>query len=407
MREFSKWNAAYLDGEVFDLPCPSFNFDLGSEALCIELASLFEKLEALENMNKREGGESLRYWFYFRLPAGDASSYAEAYGYEENEMDKAEEGFKRSYPRKWYWYELFLMKDVYRDDTYYYIWIGNNIVLRVFDGKGKREKRDCPLIDECEWLEPISSLIDSLLQSIKDGTYCPFVQKHLDYRLRKGYIKYRDYWTIYPSEGKRHFAEYKGIDISRFAGYIESGKMEQRQATHFSTLTVNQYCHYYKIACDALCLRSDPNWTLQEHYCHNTYGGSSGLERIDGDSIEAFDKWYEEWEGHFDHAFEMAYYKGGTCLDLRVHKDEQGYYLCLTCDPQNHAGMRVFLALAEQGIYAEMYDPLNYLATYNGDDDLTINKDYYRINFPTKRIRAFIEAVTWEDIPMPKLKNSR
>ena len=390
MRELRNWSGDYI-WEILsyrnnDL---AWNPELADERLILQLEDLFEPLSVLENMPSYANDDRDRYRFYFRLP--------------ETDLTKAQ----REDPAKirWSWFPLDFTRDHFRGDTYYSVTIGRKDAIHVFDGKGERSKEHLMTISQSPWIRPIRELLDYLLCEIREGRYEPFVKSNLDYRLRTGWIKRKDYWLVYPEEKERFFARYDGINVSEFARLAESQALSKENATRFPRLSANQYCRYFLIGADALGIRRDLTQSLQNQYWHSSDMRSQNLHLIDGESEDAFDQWYEGRRYSYDHAFEYRYWENGTRIDLYISKDERGYYFHVSCSPQNEAGMRVILALAKEGVLTFLDEPQRYLERYRGDDALVFEPRGYYLNmgFPTEKVEEFINAVDWEEIPIARL----
>ena len=246
------------------------------------------------------------------------------------------------------------------------------------------------------------------MKSIQEGTYESFVSKNLDYEMRSGEILYKDYWKLYPKEGKAHYRRYEGVDIGLFRSYWKSGMMAEKNATHFKRLSANQYCRYFCIVANALGLNPSKEKTHQQNYKWASDGRTLGLDLIDGESYEEFDRWYASQRFGFDHAFEIRYWENGTRIDLRIEKDRDGYFLYLTCGPANEAGIKVYLALAKEGVFAHIFEPKDYLSYFNGTNLRSVDSEEndYGHPFPTSKKRAFIEAVKWDPLELVQLKKA-
>lgn len=405
MRDYEKWTGPYLSEELRRDSLGPFEEHLASEGLINELETLFKPLSIVENMSNSADYGCEWYEFYFRLPRG---SFAENKKSFEDDPELGEEWFYKVWPRKWCWFSLGLSRDHYDGTTSYGLRIGGFRVLRVSDGKGENHHDTRRIIDKCRWIPPVKKLLKALLESMKKGEYEDFVTKNLDYRLRDGEIKYKDYWRIYPSEGRKHYTAYCGVDVPAFIRYFNAGSMTQSQATHFPTLTAKRYGEIFAIVTKALDLPYFPEMTPQENYRYNSDGRTQGLHLINGDSTEEFDAWYRENGRWPDHAFEIRYYKGAVRIDLLIRKDEDGYYLALNCGPQTEAGIKAFLSCAQEGIFLEVYDPKSYIKTYYGNNYLRIESQegYFARKFPKTKLREFIKAIQWEPLELAHLKTN-
>ena len=410
MRPYERWTESYLDGKLFESNYDLFERRLATPELLTKLETLFEPLSQLKNQSTSAKYGVEHYEFYFRVPRGsfEESEYGEYDDLSEKEEREYREIFNRSYRKKWYWHTLTFSRDHYRGDVFYGILIGRRTLLSASDGKGDDAKRDLKTIAECEWIKPLGGLLQALMKSIQEGTYESLVSKNLDYEMRSGEILYKDYWKLYPKEGKAHYRRYEGVDIGLFHSYWKSGVMSEKNATHFKRLSANQYCRYFCIAASALGLNPSKEKTHQQNYKWASDGRTLGLDLIDGDNYEEFDRWYASQRFGFDHAFEIRYWENGTRIDLRIEKDRDGYFLYLTCGPANEAGIKVYLALAKEGVFAHIFEPKDYLSYFNGTNLRSVDSEEnsYGHPFPASKKRAFIEAVKWDPLELVQLKKA-
>ena len=411
LKPFKDWTGPYFESNIYDychtdlFPTP----DLVNTNTCNLLDSIFEKFHVFENM--AENPDEEKYLFYFRLPKGKAEQYRKYKemiedGYEFKSKKDYYRLFDRWYPKKWYWFTAFFQREVYNGDTYYYIMLGRFLYLYAYDGKGKRredKEREKPY---SKVVKPLIDFADYLVEFASSPNYQNFVNKHLDYRLRTGETPYKKYWELYPEEKAEYMKYYEGFNQNDFIEYYNSGIIDEEHATRFTKLTANEYCRMFKIASLAVGGYYDENETLQENYHRNSDGRNHGLDKIEPDSSDAFDEWYKNERGGFDHTFEM---RVPRCrIDLRVHKDERGYYLIIGGGGLIGSAyvMKIYLALKQNNINAYMYEPKDLIDDYLGDSYYYAqSSETYLDNFPKKKIREYIKIINWDELDLIKVKD--
>ena len=408
LKPFSEWTGPYFGSNIGSYTRPFSNPTLVDADTCALLETIFEKFQVFENMASYQGEE--KYLFYFRLPKGKAEQYA---GYKE----MIEDGYKfknkkdyyrlfdRWYPRKWYWFTAYFFRETYNGDTYYFISLGRKEYIYAYDGKGNRSKEKLWAEPYSKLVEPLIDFVDYLVKFASSPNYGEFVNKHLDYRLRHGNTPYKDYWKLFPEEKSWYMKHYQGINPEEFIDCCRSGIIDIENATRFTNLTANEYCKMFKVASDAVGRQYDERKTPQENFHHNSDGRNHGLNKIEPDSAEAFDEWYENEHGYFDHTFEMrAPY---SRIDLIVNKDDRGYYLNINGHGFIDSAymMKVYLALKHNNINAYIYRPEELIDDYLGNSLYSArSQEVFGGNFPKKKIREYIKLINWDKLDLIKVK---
>lgn len=409
LKDFKDWTGPYLSSEKYNFIRADFNSIYCDEETTMLLDGMFDKLLILKNMKKDK--DDYYYHFYFRLSKGRAEQY-EAYedlieeGYKLKDKDDYYRLFDKWYPKKWYWFSASFRRMYYNGDTYYLIFIGGRPYLNFYDGKGRRNEYEKKQPESYAWLvKPLIPFVDYLLDQVKNTDYETFVVKHLDYRLRTGHTLYKKYWALYPAEKRRYLNNYKGVDMCEYEECFNKGLISNETATRFKQLTANEYCEMFRIASTALGYPYDENETPQENYHHNSDGRNHGLNKIDPDSSQTFDEWYEEEKHHFDHTFEMRCHNGR--IDLVIEKDDRGYYLRIIGLAFNTSAdvVRIYLALKNNGVLISVYRSKDAIDYYKGNSIYTAHsQEGYYDNFPKKKIKQYIKIIKWNPLEIVRLK---
>lgn len=408
LKPFSEWTGPYLQSNIYSYSSNYFNPILVDDDTCKLLESIFEKFQMFENMAKYENEE--KYFFYFRLSKGKAEQYMKYKemiedGYKFKNKKEYYRLFDRWYPRKWYWFSAYFYRELYDGDTYYFIMLGGESYLYAYDGKGKRAKEKEYAEPYSKLVEPLIDFVDYLAKFASSPNYQNFVNNHLDYRLRSGSAPYKKYWELYPEAKEQYMKHYGGINPNDFIECFHSGIIDEEHATRFVKLTANEYCGMFKIASDAVGCSYDETKTPQENFHHNSDGRNHGLNEIEPDSTDAFDKWYEDEHGYFDHTFEMRV--PYSRIDLIVNKDERGYYLNI-----NGRGfidtaymMKIYLALKQNNINAYIYEPQDLVDDYLGNSFYeAYSSEKYLYHFPKKKIKEYIKLINWNKLELINVK---
>ena len=137
----------------------------------------------------------------------------------------------------------------------------------------------------------------------------------------------KDYWEIEPEEKGKYFNKLSNIDVEDFIAKVKNQSVEN--LILIKDMTENKYYEICKIAYNAIG-KGDDNLSAKELFYKNADGRDQGLGEIEGDSINAFNIWYQENHHHFDHTFEIlpsrSFYRG----DLWVDITKDSYYLRLS-----------------------------------------------------------------------------
>lgn len=409
IKDFKEWTGPYLQSVKYAFRHDPWKYVYCDEETIDLLNVLFDKLSVLNSMTKEKDEE--RYDFYFRLPRGEAEQWMSYEDFIEDYTSVKTRKqfhaiFEKWYPRKWYWFTANFIRSKYLGDTYYYIFIGGHCYISIIDGKGERIEDKTYPHKYAVLIKPLLSFADYLVDQVKRPDYASFINKKLDYRLRYGEMKYKEYWKIYPKEKARYFKKYKDVNIKEFIEDVRNNMMSKESATRFERLSANKYCKMFGIASKAVGVPFRKDLSLQENFHRFSDGRNHGLNEIEPDSCDAFDEWYEQEHGYFDHTFEMRapYHR----IDLYVGKDIRGYYLIIngvnfysTADI-----VKIYLALKEKGVLAYIYNPQDIIDYYNGDSIYSAcSEERYFKTFPRTKIKEYIKAINWDPLVLPRLKN--
>ncbi|MBP5312368.1 MAG: hypothetical protein J6112_06005, partial [Clostridia bacterium] len=195
-------------------------------------------------------------------------------------------------------------------------------------------------------------------------------------------------------------------------------------------MTVNKYLEISKLGYDANKLEGYETKTPHEMYKRHADGRDGGLLKLDPDSPKAFDEWFDipdKWViENSSHLWEAIAGSSRSRLHLYVSKDEEGYYLSLAqneyCCPEEV--VRFYVALRKNGIPVYIYDGEKiekYLSGngkigiipcfdevweyfYGGFDDKDVGK--FR-KLPDEPCDELIKRITWENLPVVKLKGEQ
>ncbi len=273
-------------------------------------------------------GEDDRKELWLKARRGNIEEYGDYEDYKHEGIVKNKAEFKKmwdeEYPDKEYWFNFvsFSAKDGYRA-----IFLGRNLIYqsRIF-------KESYPL--EGEIFESFFNWIkDAVLLSIKrleEGTYNDDVAANLDVYERTGIISRKDYYEALPEEKEGYLSEIKEEEISKFLAYIAEQKDDEPVGRYLPSMTANDFYLYCSLGYKANEYdRIKGLLTPKEQYYAMADGREYDLKDIDGDSPEAFEKWYNDKDNRGGHPYEVCAGGNSTHIDLYVMKSEKGYYLAL------------------------------------------------------------------------------
>jgi len=168
-----------------------------------------------------------------------------------------------------------------------------------------------------------------VIKKLEEGTYNDYIKERLPYNLRYGLIKRQDYWDIYPEEKEELF---EGISKEEVDYFIEN--VTDKTSDRLPKMNARMYYDYCKMVYEAMNYKYE-DIDARELFNKNSDGRDYGLRDIDLDSYEEFDEW--NTSTHDGHAWEIIPGPSMARIHLFTRKDDKGYYLSTSADPNDYA----------------------------------------------------------------------
>lgn len=413
----SKIVAPYIDNLKWNY---SFGWD---HYLKIDIKSsvlmekLFDKLSFFENENTKEK-DDWYYYFYYEADRGNVEDYA---NYEEEleegnvkDYDEFLDDWKRNYPKEKYWYKFGFRKVKCDGKVFYLISIDNHIIVNVDPNNAKGWEEDISYI-----ISPIIKIVDDVIKFIKKVDYKSYIYNNMPHEMRRGIISIKDFYKLYPDLKEKYYEKLNKYDINSFVSYIKKDN-EKEKATRFMKMNSRLYFDLCAAGYRALGFDVDKKLTNKKLFLSKSDGRDHELSKLNEDSYEEFDKWYDKNEGFFDHTFEIlpgrSFYRG----DMRICKDDGGYYITLSGDNYfTSQNIIVFyMELRKKGVIPYLYNADLIVGRLEETVDIAVVsqiEDTYgysivfdntyidAITIPDHKQEEFINCVKWEDIELPKI----
>lgn len=365
-----------------------------------------------------------RWFFWIPVVRGSFEEYAEWNElFDDNSTDKEIKEYKERWEKESqdiYWHKITLI--LINGYTLLYI-DGNSIISTNFEEEG------CFPHNYDDLLSYILKEIRKIYKKAEQGKYNAYINKVLPYENRRGEILREEFWKISPENYEYDMNGLTEEEIHTFLKYAEKEVSQPIGKSNFriNDLTVNKYyeiCSYcYKAAKFEYADIFSPK-QLCDKYLDDRDGG---LRKIEPNSIEAFDKWFnlsdaEKWKyNNSSHMWEISFGHTHTMLRLYVEKDNNGYYLMLSGGvyARKEEVVRMFNELKKRNIPVGLYHIESFIDYYKGKDYVGIISayesgwSYWYGGFPKKGVISFVcideepeeikkayqEKVTWYALP--------
>ena len=243
---------------------------------------------------------------YFSIPKGNMEEYD---NYEEFNR------FNKEYPDEIYWYKMITS----RYKNYYTISINSKNIL--YADMNKEDSFENYQLQEL--LDFLIIKVKECVVMLENGTYNEYIKNNYSYKNRFGVIKRSKYWKLYPKIKEDLLNRITEKEINYF---IENAKGEINN--RIKNMTSSKYFEcvsevYKNIGYDT------NNLTDKELYLKYSDGRDDGLSKIDENSSNEFNEWYNDNEKFGGHPWEIIRGHSFSRVNLQVCNDEKGYYLSL------------------------------------------------------------------------------
>lgn len=380
----------YYDNGISDV----MKLDVPSQALLLKLFDAAGPIAPDENGHKKR--------FYFYLPKGSFEDYKKLHDGTEAQL------------RDWYnhetdgWFDCMLIYQQldWEDEPFYGVYINDMYVLSLHD----RNEVEWPETDATEFIEGLISIVNDVVQMLKKGVYNDWVKENLAYHLRVGTISRHAYWEVYPEE-KTKYA-------------LSEHEKQVLMLEKPTTTTVPKTAREFYEAC-AVCYRAvglDDGGTLftdtdEEHrryggvtpkelYYRYADGRDDGLQTVDLDSEEEFQRWLKHEPPYTyagGHPFEIMFSFTGQ-HSIHLYLMDGHLYLTGGAFPANMTACKMYVALIDHGYAVEFANRDSILLRIEEKDVVGIKPwfSYYGVFDDDENVLDMIEL---DSDSYPKLKD--
>ena len=337
--------APQLDSLLRIFKIDTFNPKTYDSKVKEKLNELFRLLDIIKPIDDNDEIKIL----YFSVEKGTIEDYGD---YEElkslgdvSNYEEFEKYYKEDYPDDIYWYRLATGKyENYRTISINY----NNIIYADINDK----------IDGFE-LYQLQELLDFIITKVRESinmlnnnTYNDYILNNLSYKNKFGVIKRCDYWNIYPNINERLLNDVSEDEIDMFIKFA-SNKVDER----IENMTSGKYFECVGLSYKNINYEIN-DLTDKELYLKYADGRDEGLSKIDENSSEEFDRWYNDDTKFGGHPWEIIRGHSFARVNLQVGHDDNGYYLSLDGGQISRKIeiVKVFLTLYKNNIPIQIYN---------------------------------------------------
>lgn len=302
---------------------------------------------------------------YFSVEKGNIQDYGDyeelkKYG-EVLNYEEFQRRFNEDYPDEVKWYKMIST----RYKNYYTVSINSkNIIYADMDNKND-------YFENYQLQELLSFLItkvENCIKMLKEGTYNHYISCNYSYKNRFGVINRSDYWKIYPEIKNNLLNEISQKEIDDFI----------KNASDKTNFRIKHMTSGKYFECVGLVYKNTGydigNLTNKELYLKYADGRDEGLSKIDENSSNEFDKWYNDDSKFGGHPWEIIRGHSFLRVNLCVGHDNKGYYLFLdgTKILRKVEIAKIYLVLHKNNIPIEIYSADTIKNAFKGNDYIGI-----------------------------------
>ena len=286
-------------------------YDINVKSKINKLYELFNKIKPLSDDEYKV--------LYFSVERGNIEEYCNyAIEVEEEISDYKEfiDMFNEDYPEEVNWYTLtstryenYRMLSINSKTIIYADMDSENICISNYQLQ--------------ELLDFIIVKVTECIKKLEDGTYNDYISKNYSYRNRFGVVKRSKYWEIYPNAKNNLLSQISQEEMDYFIKNA-SEKTDNR----IKNMTSAKYFECVGLAYKNLNYEIG-DLTDKELYLKYADGRDEGLSKIDKESSEQFDNWYNDDSKFSGHPWEIVRGHSFARVNLVIRHDDNGYYLTL------------------------------------------------------------------------------
>lgn len=397
--------AVQLDRLLRVLKNDTFNPEIYDEKVKEKLVKLYDLLDKIKPI----GDYELKV-LYFSVKKGTIDDYGDyeelkEYG-EVSSYEQFESNYKEEYPDDIYWYRMVTSR--------YKNYVGISINYKnIISTNMDEESSHFENVSLQELLDFLIFKVSEVIKMLEDNTYNEYIENNLSYKNKFGVIKRSDYWNLYSDVRKNLLNNISEIEINEFIRNA-SEKVDER----IEKMTSGKYFECVKLA----YLNNNyevGNLKDIELYLKYADGRDEGLTKINPDSSDEFDKWYNDRERLGGHPFEIMRGHSFYRVNLYIGYDDNGYYLVLDGSRilRKIEIAKIFLVFKQNNIPIEIHNVDVIKNALSGNDYIGIVpndiipiycesyfKEYKPLEFINNIEEKMLDYIKWEEIEKIYLK---
>jgi len=339
--------------------------DLLNQAEKNTLLSIIEKLQCVAICGNDERRE-----LWLTVERGSIEDFGDYDDYLENEIVENKKDFekiwKEDYPDSIKWYLLSITH--YNEE--YFVFIDSKLTLHI-----KKEQSESNESFNNQLISWIDKAVDKCIGWLKRDVaeYNQYINQHLPYTKRIGRILRQDYWSI-DSEEKEWML--KGLttgDIDILKAIVESSENDE-QVIPSDKMTSGFFFDCCKMGYDANNYPHSADMKPVDLYRKFADGRDFELTKLNPDSPQAFEEWFDKREWQIGHPWEVCRGGNSTHISLYVDKLSNGWRLSLVGKSRGRVAetVRFSIALYGHNIPFKLWDAKDIFAMVSGLDDIGI-----------------------------------
>ena len=289
--------------------------------------------------------------------------------------EEFEELWKDYYPEETFWYKFGTSK--FRDEKFFYL---NNKLFGVVKDKEPLSDNSIYVSEDFEiFIDRLREKIISEVQKLKQNhlAYNDYIRNNLSHTKRFGKIRRKEFWDILGDDARRPDRNLGEEIIQKLRAYVVSTKKGKKGL--LDEMTANKYFRICEICYNAnnYLINKGKALTSREKYLKMADGRDAGLRSIDGDSGEAFYKWYHGTERMGAHPWEICRGGNSTHISLYISEQMNNWEVSLAGSSiiRVEETVRMAAALFENGIPFHLRDMEEILNMVTGNDFIGIVPD--------------------------------
>lgn len=339
--------------------------------------------------------------------------------------DADEEDVKYEYEKYSEPYSFYQIKEIVLEDGRSFVFI-DNVLIASHNPAADNAKVTAesnwyrwPIQDYNEIMADLKATIADHIAMLKAGTYKAEIIDQLPYYLKTGTIVRKDYYMALHEE-KTVYDEFN--DFKNKKEFLEETDMfdpKENKSFRLTDMTTRMFFNaclagYIENGCAAT---EDDAKAMYYKYAD---GRDEGLSEVPLDDHEAFHKWLHERQ-YGGHPWEIMRGGNSTHVSLYVCEDEKGYFFSVNGRSESRfiETINCYLAIKRMGYPIILSNSELLKDRLKGEEVLGIVPQdvfprYCDSMFPSGNVHNFMNIweedlpalpyVTWQEIPMPKLK---